>query len=132
RAGLKALGIRGSSRAIRTPIEALGERLRDLRERGFRGVNLTQPLKEAALAHLTRVSDAARRARSANTVRFDAGGAWGETTDGMGFLDLMRARGREPATQRVVLLGAGGAARSLAVALSDAGSPDLVASARRP
>src|SRR5207247_5698655 len=58
--------------------------------------------------------------------------AWGETTDGMGFLDLMRARGREPATQRVVLLGAGGAARSLAVALSDIGSPDLVASARHP
>ena len=122
RAGLAALGLAGSSEPLRTPREALGPRLRELAGRGFRGVNLTHPLKEEALAHVARVSAAARRARSINTVHFDAEGASGDTTDGPGFLDLLRSLGREPAGERVVLLGGGGAARSLATALLEAGA----------
>src|SRR5213594_1762129 len=122
RAGLAALGLEGSSEPLRTPREALGQRLHDLAGRGFRGVNLTHPLKEEALAHVGRVSAAARRARSINTVGFDAEGASGDTTDGPGFLDLLRSLGREPAGERVVLLGGGGAARSLAAALLEAGA----------
>lgn len=131
RAGLAALGLTGESRAIRTSVAGLGERLRELAAEGLRGVNLTHPLKEAALDHLARVSEPARAARSVNTVGFDPGAAWGETTDGGGFLDLLRARGREPAAERVVLLGAGGASRSLALALASAGCARIVASARR-
>ena len=132
RAGLEALGIACESRAIRTPREALGVRLRELAGQGCRGVNLTAPLKHAALAHLARVSGAARRARSVNTVGFDPAGAWGDTTDGPGFLDLLRWLGRRPAAERVVLLGAGGAARSLSLALIECGCEDIAVSARRP
>jgi shikimate dehydrogenase len=131
RAGLAALGIECESRAIRTPAAELGGRLAELAEAGYRGVNLTHPLKQAALDHLGRVSAPARRALSVNTVGFDPGLAWGETTDGDGFLDLLRARGRDPKAQRVVLLGAGGAARSLALALAAAGCQAIAASARR-
>ena len=130
-AGLAALGIDGESRAIRTPAAELGARLAELAEAGYRGVNLTHPLKQEALEHVGRVSAAARRALSVNTVGFEPGLAWGETTDGDGFIDLLRARGREPQTQRVVLLGAGGAARSLALALAAAGCRAIAASARR-
>ncbi len=130
RAGLAALGLSGESSAIPTPREALAERLRDLAARGFRGVNLTHPLKEVALDHLERVTDAARRARSVNTVSFDAGGTSGATTDGPGFLDLLRSLGRAVERERVVLLGAGGAARSLALALGEEGA-SVTLSARR-
>lgn len=131
RAGLAALGLQGDSEALRTPPEELGERLRSLAARGLRGVNLTAPLKEVALSHLQRVSEDARRARSVNTVGFDADGWWGETTDGPGLIDLLESLGRELARTRVVLLGAGGAARSLALALCGA-KAEVAASSRRP
>ena len=94
-------------------------------DRGWRGVNLTHPLKEEALAWLATVAPGARRARSVNTVTFEPGGAAGESTDGPGFVDLLRALGRDPAGARVVLLGAGGAARSIALALLDAGAASV-------
>jgi shikimate dehydrogenase len=131
RAGLEALGLECESHAIRTPAAELGARLAELAEAGYRGVNLTHPLKEVALDRLGRVSESARRAHSVNTVGFDSGLLWGETTDGDGFVDLLRSRGREPFEQRVLLLGAGGAARSLALALAAAGCRSIVASARR-
>ena len=131
RAALESLGLAGESSAIPTPRAALAARLRELAGRGFRGVNLTHPLKHEALAHLERVSESARRARSVNTVSFEAGGASGDTTDGSGFVDLLRSLGRAPETERVVLLGAGGAARSLALALGEAGAT-VTLSARQP
>jgi shikimate dehydrogenase len=131
RAGLESLGIACESQAIRTPPELLGERLSDLAGRGFRGVNLTAPLKEHAIPHLARISDSAARARSVNKVGFDADGWWGDTTDGPGFVDLLRALGRRPEEERALMLGAGGAARSLALALVELGG-EVVVSARRP
>ena len=131
RAGLAALGIAGDSLALPTAIDALGPRLGELAGRGFLGVNLTRPLKEPALAHLARVSEAARLSRSVNTVGFAPDGWWGDTTDGPGLVDLLRSLGRDPARERTVLLGAGGAARSLALALAAAGLADLAVSARR-
>jgi shikimate dehydrogenase len=131
RAGLEALGLHGESSAIRTAPASLGARLAELAARGFRGVNLTAPLKEAALAHLDSVSAAAREARSVNTVCFDPGATRGETTDGPGALDLLRELKRDPARERAVILGAGGAARALGLALAGAGA-SVTLSARRP
>ncbi|HEY6865909.1 MAG TPA: shikimate dehydrogenase, partial [Candidatus Eisenbacteria bacterium] len=84
--------------------------------------NLTHPLKDLALESVERASEEARRARSVNTIRFDPAGPRGETTDGAGFVDLLRSLGRAPERERVLLLGAGGAARSLALALDEAGA----------
>lgn len=122
RAGLALLGLEGGSEAIRTPPERLGDTLRALAARGVRGVNLTHPLKEAALAFVTRASARARRARSVNTIGFEADGWWGDTTDGEGFVDWLRRLERDPAREQVVLLGGGGAARSLGLALAEAGA----------
>jgi len=131
RAGLAALGLAGDSEALPTPRAALPARLAELARRGYRGVNLTMPLKDAVLPQLARVSAAARAARSVNTVGFDADGWWGDTTDGPGLLDLLAELERTPtARDRVVMLGAGGAARSLAGSLLDAGAA-LTVSARR-
>jgi shikimate dehydrogenase len=130
RAALEACGVPGDSEALRTPAAALGGRFAELAARGWRGVNLTHPLKAVALAHLASVSDGARRARSVNTVTFEAGGPAGESTDGPGFVDLLRALGRDPGVERAVLLGAGGASRSIALALLEAGAPAVTMTTR--
>jgi shikimate dehydrogenase len=132
RAGCAALGLACESEALRTPPDRLAERLDELEAAGYDGVNLTHPLKAPALACAGVVSDAARRARSVNTIGFEADGRWGETTDGAGFLDLLRELGRSPAEVRTLLLGAGGSARSLALALHEAGASAVVVSARDP
>ena len=131
RAGLAALGLEGESEALPTPALGLAERMRDLERRGCLGCNLTAPHKERALDCVGRVSEASRKARSINTVGFAPAGAWGDTTDGAGFLAWLGRLGRTPARERVHLLGAGGAARSLALALRGAGAA-VTASAREP
>ncbi|TMQ72920.1 MAG: shikimate dehydrogenase, partial [Candidatus Eisenbacteria bacterium] len=131
RAGLAAVGVPGSSAALRTSADALGERLRELAAHGFRGANLTTPLKEIALEHVDRVSEPARRARSVNTIGFGPDGTWGDTTDGPGFADFLGTLGRDPGRERVWILGAGGAARSVALALVEIGA-SVAVSARRP
>ena len=130
RAGLEHLGLFGTSEALRTAPGQLGERLDALAAAGYRGVNLTHPLKHAVLAHLERISDRAREAQSVNTVGFGPEARWGDTTDGEGFLDWLRVLGRDPARERIVLLGAGGAARSLGLALVGAGAGVTVVARR--
>lgn len=131
RAGLAALGLACESQALRTPPAELAARLSTLASEGFTGVNLTHPLKEVALDHVGHRSDAARASRSINTIRFEPGGAFGDTTDGAGFVDLLQTLGRDVRTERVLLFGAGGAARSLALALRASGARVHVAT-RKP
>ncbi len=95
---------------------------------GLRGVNVTLPHKEAALGLCTRVSEAARRIGAVNTILVGEDGALeGSNTDAFGFLEHLRASqpSFRPESGPAVLLGAGGAARAIAVALLDAGVPEL-------
>jgi len=131
RAGLSAAGFSGTSAALRTSADVLDQRLHELGAHGFRGANLTTPLKQSVMTHLDRVSETSRRARSVNTVGFESDGRWGDTTDGPGFMDLLGTLGRDPRGARVWMLGGGGAARSLALALSEAGAV-VTAFVRRP
>lgn len=135
RAGCAALGVACESDALRTPVDALAPTLERLAREGYAGCNLTMPLKEEALALVGEATAAARRARSVNTIAFrpPPGASLGDTTDGAGFLDLLSAARRDAATCVVTLLGAGGSARSLALALADAGGrPVRVVSRHEP
>lgn len=132
RAGAAALGLACESVALRTAPGALAATLDRLEAEGYRGVSLTHPHKAPVVALAGRVSEAARLARSVNTVAFGPDGRRGETTDGVGFVDLLATLGRDPARARTLLLGAGGAARSLALALHDAGAAPVTVSARDP
>ena len=122
RAGLSALGLDGESLALRTPVDSLAARLAELEAAGYAGVNLTYPLKEAALALVARSSPSSLAARSVNTIGFAGDGRWGDTTDGAGFVDFLHTLAREPASESVVIFGSGGASRSLALALLEAGA----------
>jgi len=108
--------------------ENLAAALNALPVLGLRGVNLTVPHKEAALGLVDRASEEAKRIGAVNTIVVDGdGGLEGRNTDGYGFLAHLKASapGWRSASGPAVLLGAGGAARAIAVALIEAGVPEL-------
>ena len=108
--------------------ENLGLALKALPAMGFAGANLTVPHKTAALSLVDRVSDEARRIGAINTVVVTADGKLaGSNTDAYGFLTHLQAStpAWKPGNGPAVLLGAGGAARAIAVALLDAGIGEL-------
>lgn len=91
------------------------------------GGNVTLPHKERAARVLDRASEAVRRTGACNTFWGRAGLLHGDNTDVEGFGRALRAfRGGEPRGHRVLLLGAGGAARAVLVALSGAGAAQVV------
>lgn len=108
---------------------SLGRALSGLAALGFVGANVTIPHKEEACAMVDDVSDLARRIGAVNTivVRTD-GRLFGTNTDTIGFIANLEAGcpGWRADGGPAVLLGAGGAARAVAVALLDAGAPALV------
>ena len=100
---------------------------------GGRGCNITLPLKEAAFALCAQVSDRARRAGACNTLTRVDGHWQGDNTDGAGLVhDLTSRHGLDLRARRVLLIGAGGAARGVAPALLDAGIDELVVVNRTP
>jgi 3-dehydroquinate dehydratase/shikimate dehydrogenase len=97
---------------------------------GLAGFSVTRPYKGDVLRHLDSVTPHAAEAGSANTVVVRDGRLVGLSTDGDGVLDPLGRR-LAPSGRRVVILGAGGAARAAAFALVRAGARVTVV-ARRP
>ena len=94
----------------------LGEALRLAHARGFRGLNLTSPHKEAVLAHVESADDFTRQASAANTLVRTSTGWHATNTDGGGMIDSLQADlGIVLRSRDVILLGAGGAARAAAL-----------------
>ncbi len=124
---LKELGLACRYGKFHVPKEDLALALAGAAILGMRGINLTIPLKEAALGLMDRVTPAARRAQAVNTVSFHDGGMEGHNTDGEGFLlSLKDEWGYSPRGACAVLLGAGGAGRAVAFALMAAGVRRIV------
>lgn len=94
---------------------------------GFRGVNVTVPHKEAALAAVDVLDPDARRIGAVNTVTMESDGSLkGSNTDGIGFLAHLRASAPAwDASGAAVVIGAGGAARAVVAALTTAGVPEI-------
>lgn len=90
--------------------------------RNLDGLIITMPHKQAVLAHLDRLGEAAQRVGAANVARREADGRWfGDMYDGPGFVGGLRARGIAPEGRRAYMLGCGGVARAMALALAEAG-----------
>src|SRR5262245_7659564 len=95
--------------------------LAEARTLGMGGLNLTVPLKEAALPLVDELSPEAEEMGAVNTIIFRPGGRLvGENTDGRGFLAAVRGHVRVRGATAVVI-GAGGSARAVAVALHRGG-----------
>jgi shikimate dehydrogenase len=121
-------GIDGAYVPFATHPRDLPRAIRALPSLGFRGGNVTLPHKEPALGLVDEVTRVAQRIGAVNTlvVRED-GSIVGDNTDGFGFLANLEASqsGWRPDAGPAVLLGAGGAARAIVVALLEAGVPEI-------
>ncbi len=97
---------------------------------GIRGINITIPHKETVLAHLDHVTEEASAIGAVNTIEVVSGRLIGHNTDGKGFMRSLSESGVSPMGWRVILLGAGGAARAVAVSLIGAGVSEVIIMAR--
>ena len=109
-----------------------------MRALGFGGMSVTMPHKEAVIATVDLLTPEAERLRAVNCIAWEPGAGdadgrlVGHNTDGFGFLASLRDRGFDPSGARCVVLGAGGAARSVVLALADAGAAEISVSGRSP
>jgi shikimate dehydrogenase len=126
-AAFEAAGLAWRYLTIEVRPEQLADAMRGVRAFGMRGINLTIPHKVAVLPYLDDISPEAKVIGAVNTVRRERNCLIGENTDGKGFLRGVRVdAGVDPTDKRVVLLGAGGAARAIATELILAGASELL------
>ena len=124
-AALAALGIEGEYTAHAVAPDELAQFVEHAPQKGFRGVNVTIPHKEAALKLCT-PDELAARVGAVNTLVFEGGKVAGYNTDVHGFLEMARELGA-PLDGTVVMLGAGGGARAVAHAVHGKGKLAIVA-----
>lgn len=117
---LEQNGIAGRYEALDLSPETFAADIQALVSKGYQGVNATVPHKEAALALADRADDTARRIGASNTLIFAGGKIEARNTDAYGFWENL-AGGLDRVPERAVVLGAGGAARAVLVALQDQG-----------
>ena len=129
-AAFAALGLDAAYLGLDARPEALAEAVRGAHALGFQGLNVTVPHKEKALALCARVDHVARLVGAVNTLKRFPDGWEGHNTDAPAFRDLAAESGIG-AGVRVLVLGAGGAARAAVWAALELGAAVRVA-ARRP
>jgi len=111
--------------------EALGDAVRGARAMGWVGFNCSIPHKVAVIKHLDGVGSSAALIGAVNCVVRRGDRYIGENTDGQGFLTALRTVA-DPAGKAVVLFGAGGAARAIAVEVALAGAVSITVVNRDP
>ena len=126
-AAFEALGLDAIYLAFDVAPDRLLAVLAGMKAMGFRGVNLTVPLKEVAFKGIEDLDASARRLGAVNTVEFTPDGCRGHNTDGTGFLMALResfdfsVKGRE-----LFVLGCGGAGRAIAITAAGEGAKRLI------
>ena len=136
-AAYAALGLDWVYLAFEVPAGSGAAAVDGMRTLGLSGLSVTMPHKAAVVERLDSLSPTARRLGVVNTItRRPSDDGWvleGDSTDGSGFLDSLRDDdGVDPSGKRCLILGSGGAARSVALALGEAGASRVEVAGRRP
>lgn len=131
-AAIASLGLDAVYLAFDVAPGALGDAVRGLRALGARGFNVTLPHKETIVAHLDAIDDAARAIGAVNTVVREGDRLLGTNTDARGLVRSLEEAGVALGGARVVVVGAGGAARAAAYGIAAAGASAVIVAARRP
>ncbi|MFI5267619.1 MAG: shikimate dehydrogenase family protein, partial [Chloroflexota bacterium] len=118
-AAIRALGLDLTYEAVETAPERLGAFMEEVRRPGWLGCNVTVPHKQAVMPFLAEMSEEARTIGAVNTILNRDGCIAGFNTDDRGFLEDMEEHFGVVEGKRVVVLGAGGAARAVGYALRD-------------
>ena len=120
----KAAGLDWRYLTLEVPPECLSDSVCGMRAMGFRGGNFTIPHKVAVIEHLDGLTQAAELMGAVNCVYREEGRLIGENTDGKGFVQSLKEL-IDPTEKVVVILGAGGAARAIAVEVGLAGAAEI-------
>lgn len=125
-AGYNALGLNYRYLTMKVKPEDLKTAFEGAKAIGMKGLNLTMPHKRAIIPLLDQLSEAAQIIGAVNTV-INTDGTWlGENTDGKGFLISLEKEGILPEGKKITVLGAGGAARAIAVECALAGADRII------
>ncbi|WP_238655296.1 shikimate dehydrogenase [Paenibacillus piscarius] len=117
-AALRALGLPGAYVPLHIMPDELGEAVQAIRTLGFRGVNVTIPHKVAVMQYLDRLDASAVDVGAVNTIVNDNGVLTGFNTDGIGYVRSLKTEAvPELSGSRILVIGAGGAARGIVSAL---------------
>jgi shikimate dehydrogenase len=109
--------------AFHVKADELENALRGMRGFGIHGLNVTMPHKNTVISHLDEVDSAVQFLGSANTILNKDGKLSGFNTDGVGALNALKENGVDVTEKKVLLLGAGGAAKAIAFSFAqEAGS----------
>ena len=117
--------------ALLAPLDGFAAAVKQFAAAGGRGANVTVPFKEEAYRLANTLTPRAKAARAVNTLSFEQGGIAGDNTDGAGLVrDLTVNHRCTILGKHVLLLGAGGAARGVALPLLSEGPALLVVANR--
>lgn len=129
----EAAGINGAYAAFHIQPGTLKDAVSGIRALGFRGVNVTIPYKVEVMEYLDEIDEGARAIGAVNTIVCDEGRLKGYNTDGIGYVrSLKEETGVDLNGAKVLLLGAGGAARGIVYALAQEGAARITIANRTP
>ncbi len=131
-AAFRALGLNWVYVAFAVPPDNVGTAIAGMRALGLRGLNVTIPHKAAVVSHLDDISPTSRQLGVVNTIVNSDGHLRGDSTDGAGFIRALAEAGESVTDNRVVLIGAGGSARAVALAAAQEQPEELVIVDRTP
>lgn len=130
-AALEALGVPGSYVPMHVKSGQVGDAIAGIKALGFRGINVTIPHKLEVIPHLDHLDETALRIGAVNTIVNDKGVLTGYNTDGIGYVrSLKEEAAPDLKGKKIMVIGAGGAARGIIYALSLEG-PDRICVANR-
>jgi shikimate dehydrogenase len=125
-AAFQSLGLPWRYLTLKVSPADLAAGIQGIRAMGFRGLNLTIPHKVEVLQYLDEVNADAQIMGAVNTIYREGDRLIGANTDGKGFLKALRDDAHmDPAGRKFMILGAGGAARSISVELALAGAAEI-------
>ena len=116
--------------AFDVPPEKLGDPMRGVKAIGACGFNITAPHKICVMDYLDHICPEAQHMNSVNTV-VNRNGVWhGFNTDGNGYCESLLLEGHEIKNKNILMMGAGGSARSLAFTLAKSGAKSISITSR--
>ncbi len=131
-AAFRALGLNCAYVTLRVPERFLADAIGGIRALGIAGFNVTIPHKIDIVGLLDELDKSASLVGAVNTVKNDRGKLIGFNTDGDGALRALKGKIGPIKGKKVVLLGAGGAARAIAFSLANAGAKLTIANRTVP
>ncbi len=111
--------------AFDVPLEKLHDAMTGIKALNFRGINITMPCKAAVLEYMDEVSPAAKLMGACNTAVNENGRWIGHNTDGIGYVESLKAEGVDIAGKRITIMGAGGAGTAIAVQCALSGAKQI-------